>query len=57
MEEKPLSEIQQKIIRISSKKFAKNGYQKTSLSDIAKSVKIAKELYFIIILVKKNFFS
>lgn len=46
MEEKPLSEIQQKIIHISSKKFAKNGYQKTSLSDIAKSVKISKGTLF-----------
>ena len=46
MEEKPLTEIQQKIIRISSKKFAKNGFQKTSLSDIAKAAKISKGTLF-----------
>ncbi len=46
MEDKPLTEIQQKIIRISSKKFAKNGFQKTSLSDIAKAAKISKGTLF-----------
>ncbi len=46
MKEKPLTEIQKKIIRVSSKKFAKNGFQKTSLSDIAKSAKISKGTLF-----------
>ena len=46
MEEKPLTEIQQKIIRIASKKFAKNGFQKTSLNDIAKAAKISKGTLF-----------
>lgn len=46
MEEKPLTEIQEKIVRIAAKKFAKNGYQKTSLGDIAKSVKISKGTLF-----------
>lgn len=46
MEDKPLTEIQKKIIRVSSKKFAKNGFQKTSLSDIAKSAKISKGTLF-----------
>ncbi len=46
MEEKPLTEIQQKIIRIASKKFAKNGFQKTSLNDIAKASKISKGTLF-----------
>ena len=43
---KPLTEIQQKIIQISAKKFAKNGFQKTSLSEIAKSAKISKGTLF-----------
>lgn len=43
---KPLTGIQQKIIQISSKKFAKNGFQKTSLSEIAKSAKISKGTLF-----------
>lgn len=46
MEEKPLTEIQQKIINIAAKKFAKNGYQKTSLGEIAKSAKISKGTLF-----------
>ncbi|MGI9566328.1 MAG: TetR/AcrR family transcriptional regulator [Nitrosopumilus sp.] len=46
MTEKPLTEIQRKIIRVSSKKFAKNGFQKTTLSDIAKSAKISKGTLF-----------
>lgn len=46
MEEKPLTEIQQKIIHIASKKFAKNGFQKTSLNDIAKASKISKGTLF-----------
>lgn len=43
---KPLTGIQQKIIHVSSKKFAKNGFQKTSLSEIAKAAKISKGTLF-----------
>ena len=46
MKDKPLTEIQRKIIRVSSKKFAKNGFQKTSLSEISKSAKISKGTLF-----------
>ncbi len=43
---KPLTEIQQKIIQTASKKFAKNGFQKTSLNEIATSAKISKGTLF-----------
>ena len=46
MEDKPLTNTQKKIITISAKKFAKNGYQNTSLADIAKSAKISKGTLF-----------
>ena len=46
MKDKPLTNTQKKIIRISAKKFAKNGYQNTSLADIAKSAKISKGTLF-----------
>ena len=46
MKDKPLTDVQKKIIQVSSKKFAKNGFQKTSLGDIAKAAKISKGTLF-----------
>ena len=46
MKDKPLTEVQRKIIQVSAKKFAKNGFQKTSLGDIAKAAKISKGTLF-----------
>lgn len=39
---KPQSLVQKKIIQVSTKKFAKNGYQKTSLNEIVEAAKISK---------------
>ena len=46
MKGKSLIDTQKKIINISAKRFAKSGFQKTSLSDIAKAVKISKGTLF-----------
>ena len=46
MADKQLTDTQKKIISVSTKKFAKNGYQNTSLADIAKSAKISKGTLF-----------
>ena len=46
MKDKSLTDTQEKIINISAKRFAKNGFQKTSLSDIAKAAKISKGTLF-----------
>ena len=46
LKEKPLSDVQKKIIQVSSKRFAKNGFQKTSLGEIAKAAKISKGTLF-----------
>ena len=43
---KPLSFVQKKIIQVSTKKFAKNGYQKTSLNEISDAAKISKGTLF-----------
>ena len=40
--EKPPTPIKKKIIQVATKKFAKNGYQKTSLNEIVKSAKVSK---------------
>ena len=40
--EKPPTEIKKKIIKIATKKFAKFGYQKTSMNDIVESAKVSK---------------
>ena len=42
----PLTDTQKKIVQIAAKKFAKSGYQSTSLADIAKAVKISKGTLF-----------
>lgn len=52
----PLTEIQQKIINIASKKFAKNGFQKTSLNEIAEAAKISKGTLFYHYPSKENLF-
>ena len=46
MKDKSLTDTQKKIVDISAKKFAKSGFQKTSLSDIAKAAKISKGTLF-----------
>ncbi|QMU53642.1 MAG: TetR family transcriptional regulator [Nitrosopumilus sp.] len=46
MKVKSLTDTQEKIIDISAKRFAKNGFQKTSLNDIAKAAKISKGTLF-----------
>lgn len=40
--EKPPTAIKKKIIQIATKKFTKNGYQKTSMNDIVESAKVSK---------------
>ena len=40
--EKPPTAIKKKIIQVATKKFAKNGYQKTSMNDIVESAKVSK---------------
>lgn len=40
--EKPPTAIKKKIIQAATKKFAKNGYQKTSMNDIVESAKVSK---------------
>ena len=46
MKDKSLIDTQKKIINISAKRFAKSGFQKTALSNIAKAVKISKGTLF-----------
>ncbi|WP_316504626.1 TetR/AcrR family transcriptional regulator [Nitrosopumilus sp.] len=40
--EKPPTPIKKKIMQIATKKFAKNGYQKTSMNEIVESAKVSK---------------
>ena len=40
--EKPPTAIKKKIIQVATKKFAKDGYQKTSMNEIVKSAKVSK---------------
>ena len=42
IQENPPTPIKKKIIQVATKKFAKNGYQKTSLNDIVESAKVSK---------------
>ena len=44
--EKPLTEIQKKIIQTATKKFAKNGYQKTSMNEIVSVAGVSKGSLF-----------
>lgn len=44
--EKLLTEIQKKIIYVSTKKFAKNGYQKTSMNEIVAAAGVSKGSLF-----------
>ncbi len=44
--EKPLTEVQTKIIRVATKKFAKNGYQKTSMNEIVAAAGVSKGSLF-----------
>ena len=41
-QENPPTAIKKKIMQVATKKFAKNGYQKTSLNDIVESAKVSK---------------
>lgn len=40
--EKPPTAIKKKIIKVATKKFARDGYQKTSMNDIVESAKVSK---------------
>ena len=40
--EKPPTAIKKKIMQVATKKFARNGYQKTSLNEIVESAKVSK---------------
>ena len=40
--ERPATAIKKKIIQVATKKFAKNGYQKTSMNEIVESAKVSK---------------
>ena len=40
--EKPDTAIKKKIIQVATKKFAKNGYQRTSMNEIVESAKVSK---------------
>ena len=42
IQENPPTAIKKKIMQVATKKFAKNGYQKTSLNDIVESAKVSK---------------
>ena len=44
--EKPPTKIQKKILQIAKKKFAKNGYQKTSMNEIVSAVGVSKGVLF-----------
>ncbi len=44
--EKPLTEVQKKIIQVATKKFAKNGYQKTSMNEIVSVAGVSKGSLF-----------
>ena len=44
--EKPLTEVQKKIIYVATKKFAKNGYQKTSMNEIVAAAGVSKGSLF-----------
>ena len=46
IKEKPPTAIKKKIIKVSAKKFAKNGYAKTSINDIIASAKVSKGVLF-----------
>lgn len=43
---KSLTTIQKKIIQVATKKFAKNGYQKTSMNEIVNTAKVSKGSLF-----------
>ena len=53
--EKPPSKIQRKILQIAKKKFAKNGYQKTSMNEIVATAGV-REFCFTIFAVKRSYF-
>ncbi len=44
--EKPLTQVQKKIIKVATKKFAKNGYQKTSMNEIVSAAGVSKGSLF-----------
>lgn len=44
--EKPPTAIKKKIIKVATKKFAKHGYQKTSINDIVDAAKVSKGVLF-----------
>lgn len=44
--EKPPTKIQKKILQIAKKKFAKNGYQKTSMNEIVAAAGVSKGVLF-----------
>ena len=44
--EKPPTAIKKKILKVATKKFAKNGYQKTSINDIIATAKVSKGVMF-----------
>ena len=46
IKEKPPTAIKKKIIRVAAKKFAKNGYAKTSINDIIAAAKVSKGVLF-----------
>ena len=46
IKEKPPTAIKKKIIKVAAKKFAKNGYAKTSINDIIASAKVSKGVLF-----------
>ncbi|MGI9566760.1 MAG: TetR/AcrR family transcriptional regulator [Nitrosopumilus sp.] len=46
IKEKPPTAIKKKIIKVAAKKFARNGYAKTSINDIIASAKVSKGVLF-----------
>ena len=44
--EKPPSKIQRKIFQIAKKRFAKNGYQKTSMNEIVATAGVSNGVLF-----------
>ena len=44
--EKTPTDIQKKILQIAKKKFAKKGYQKTSMNEVVKDAKVSKGVLF-----------
>ena len=46
IKEKPPTAIKKRIMKVAAKKFAKNGYAKTSINDIVASAKVSKGVLF-----------